>query len=62
MQYMNMKTSDVGIIENNTRGKYVNALCVCVCIEKFPDKVDNEINNNKHSLGSNTRCYGGETH
>jgi len=36
----------------NTRG----------CIQKFPDWVDNEINNNRHSLGSNTNAYGGETH
>jgi hypothetical protein len=29
----------------------------------FPDWVDNEINNNnKHSLRSNTKGYGGKTH
>jgi hypothetical protein len=30
----------------------------------FPDWVDNEISNNKnkHSLRSNTKCYGGKTH
>jgi hypothetical protein len=41
------------------------------CIQKFPDWVDNEINNdddnnnnnnNKHSLRSNTKGYGGNTH
>jgi hypothetical protein len=36
------------------------------CIQKFPDWVDNEIdninNNNKHSLTSNTKGYGGKTH
>jgi len=33
------------------------------CIQKFPDWVDNEINdNNKHSLRSNTKCYGGKIH
>jgi hypothetical protein len=34
------------------------------CIQKFPDWVDNEIYvyNNKHSLRSNTKCYGGKTH
>jgi hypothetical protein len=32
------------------------------CIQKFPDWVDNEINNNKHSLRSNTKDYGGKTH
>jgi hypothetical protein len=30
------------------------------CIQKFPDWVDNE--KNKHSLRSNTKGYGGETH
>jgi hypothetical protein len=29
----------------------------------FPDWVDNEMNkNNKHSLRSNTKGYGGKTH
>jgi hypothetical protein len=32
------------------------------CNQKFPDRVDNEINNNKHSLRSNTKGYGGKTH
>jgi hypothetical protein len=41
------------------------------CIQKFPDWVDNEMNNNnnnnnnnntKHSLGSNTKGYGDKTH
>jgi hypothetical protein len=33
------------------------------CIQKFPDWVDNELNdNNKHSLRSNTKGYGGKTH
>jgi hypothetical protein len=32
------------------------------CIQKFPDWVDNEINNNKHSMRSNTKGYGGKTH
>jgi len=32
------------------------------CIQKFPDWVHNEINNNKHSLRSNTKGYGGKTH
>jgi hypothetical protein len=31
-------------------------------MQKFPDWVDNEINNNKHSLRSNTKGYGGKTH
>jgi hypothetical protein len=32
------------------------------CIQKFPDWVDNEIKNNKHSLRSNTKGYGAKTH
>jgi hypothetical protein len=33
------------------------------CIQTFPNWVDNEINNNnKHSLRSNTKGYGGKTH
>jgi hypothetical protein len=31
-------------------------------IQKFPDWVDNEINNNKHSLRSSTKGFGGKTH
>jgi hypothetical protein len=42
----------------------VNTGYVRGCIQKFPDQVDNEINNNnnKHSLRSNTKGYGGKTH
>jgi hypothetical protein len=38
-------------------------LCIRGRIEKFPDWVDNEIYayNNKHSLRSNTKGYGGKT-
>jgi hypothetical protein len=33
------------------------------CTQKFPDWVDNEMNNNnKHSLRSNTKGYGCKTH
>jgi hypothetical protein len=33
------------------------------CIQKFPDWVDDEINNdNNLSLRSNTKGYGGKTH
>jgi hypothetical protein len=32
------------------------------CNQKFRDWVDNEINNNKHSLRSNTKGYGGKPH
>jgi hypothetical protein len=31
------------------------------CIQKFPDSVDNEMNN-KHSLRSNIKGYGDKTH
>jgi hypothetical protein len=33
------------------------------CIQNFPDWVDNETNanNNKHSLRSNAKGYGGKT-
>jgi hypothetical protein len=31
-------------------------------IQKFPDWVDNEIKNNKHSLRRNTKDYGVKTH
>jgi hypothetical protein len=30
--------------------------------KRFSDCVDNEINNSKHSLRSNTKDYGGKTH
>jgi hypothetical protein len=30
------------------------------CIQKFPDWVDNEMNDNKHLLRSNTKGYGGK--
>jgi hypothetical protein len=32
------------------------------CIEKFPDWVDNEVNNNELSLRSNANGYGYKTH
>jgi hypothetical protein len=34
------------------------------CIQKFPDRIDNEIYsyNDKHSLRHNTKAYGGKTH
>jgi hypothetical protein len=38
-------------------------VCIRGYIQKFPDGVDNEINNNnKNSLRTNTKCYGGEIH
>jgi hypothetical protein len=44
---------DTGRLVNNIRG----------CIQKLPDLIDNEINNNnKHPLRSNTKGYGGKTH
>jgi hypothetical protein len=45
-------------VSNPTRGMDIRG-----CIQKFPNWVDNEINNNnKHSLRSNTKDYGGKTH
>jgi hypothetical protein len=50
---MKFVSNVIEILMNNVRG----------CIQKFPDWVDNEINNNnKHSLRSNTKGYGGKTH
>jgi hypothetical protein len=42
----------------------ISEACVRGCIQKFPDQVDNEINNNnnKHSLRSNTKGYDHKTH
>jgi hypothetical protein len=43
----------------------LTALIIRRCIQKFPDWVHNEINNNnnnKHLLRSNTKGYGGKTH
>jgi len=42
-----------------------SGVCLRGCTQKFPDLVDNEINknnNNKHTLRSNTKGYGGKTH
>jgi hypothetical protein len=47
-----------GIKERLTSKQYEGG-----CIQKFPEWIDNEINNNnKHSLRSNTKGYGGKTH
>jgi hypothetical protein len=51
----------------------MNMACSCmlthnftvrVCIQKFPEWVDNETyaSSNKHSLRNNTKGYGGKTH
>jgi hypothetical protein len=43
-------------------GSYIQFMFVRGCIQKFPDWADNEItNNNKHSLRSNAKGYGGKT-
>jgi hypothetical protein len=44
--------------------KWVGHKSIRVGDQKFPDWVDNEIYayNNKHSLRSNTKGYGGKTH
>jgi hypothetical protein len=50
------------VIEENRR-RICIPLWVRGCIRKFPDWVDNEVNNNnKHSLRSNTKGYGGKTY
>jgi hypothetical protein len=41
---------------------YEHRMNAGLCIQKFPDWVDNEINNNKHLLRSNTKGYGGKNH
>jgi hypothetical protein len=40
-----------------------HAITIWGCIQKFPDWADNEVRvyNNKHSLRSNTKGYGGKT-
>jgi len=47
---------------HTTIGTFIIFVCVRGCIQKFPDWVDNEVNSNKYSLRSNTRCYGDKTH
>jgi hypothetical protein len=44
------------------RGYFLTYPHILGCIQKFPDWVDNEINNNTHSLRSNINGYGGKTH
>jgi hypothetical protein len=41
---------------------YVHNEVIRGCIQKCQDGVDNEINNNQHSLRSNTKGCGGKTH
>jgi hypothetical protein len=49
--------SEMGYTHQLIRPAYIRG-----CIQKFPDWVDNERNNNnKHSLKSNTKSYGGKT-
>jgi hypothetical protein len=45
-------------------GSSLNKHVIRGSIQKFPDEVDNEINNNnnKHSSRSSTKGYGGKTH
>jgi hypothetical protein len=54
---MNTKAKNEAVLQR-TCVKYVQGY-----IQKFPDWVDNEINNNnKHLLRSNTKGYGSKTH
>jgi hypothetical protein len=48
-------------VSNSSRKFPIN---IRECIQKYPDWVDNEVYayNNKHSLRSNTKGYGGKTH
>jgi hypothetical protein len=54
MKFLFFLNSDFSTVVKYVRG----------CIQKFSDSVDNEIYayNNKHSLRSNTKGYGGKTH
>jgi hypothetical protein len=53
-KWLNTKGAEREYLRKFTRGY----------IQKFPDWVDKEINSNenKHSLRSNTKGYGGKTH
>jgi hypothetical protein len=56
---------DSQMFDNRKAGRQVRAhtRARTSCIQKFPDWVDNEINNsNKHSLRSNTKGDGSKTH
>jgi hypothetical protein len=53
-----MDMNRIGIVKTFIKGLNIEGVS-----KKFPDRVDNEIYayNNKHSLRSNTKCYGGKT-
>jgi hypothetical protein len=60
---MNRNRADSLINDMKNKNKHPKAQHLRGCIQKFPDWVDKEIKiNNKHSLRSNTRGYGGKTH
>jgi hypothetical protein len=52
-----------GVFQMQVTRRYMWQLLIRGCIQKFPDWVDTEINNNNnnHSLRRNTKCYGGKT-
>jgi hypothetical protein len=57
--------TDKSVITNSGDFRYYEFIFATRgCIQKFPDWIDNEINNNnnKHSLRSNTKGYSGRTH
>jgi hypothetical protein len=53
-----------GTVYGTHRPQGVTTQNIRRCIQKFPDWVDNEINNdkNKHTLRSNIKGYGNKTH
>jgi hypothetical protein len=59
LQYMDIRANGPYKIIKNASGNFVWGY-----IQKFPDWVNNEINNsnNKHLLRSNTNDCGGKTH
>jgi hypothetical protein len=63
-QLANSSSGSTEEAHHHATGIYsLGCMHVHVCIQKFPDWVDNEINNNnKHSLRSNTKEFGGRSH
>jgi hypothetical protein len=61
--YKVSSTASVKVSSGEQLSRYDISTTVRGYIQKFPDWVDNEINNNnKHSLKSNTKGYGGKIH
>jgi uncharacterized protein YcbK (DUF882 family) len=63
-EFKNVEYKPCSRLKEN-RNENVTARKIQGCNQKFPDWVDNEIhayNNNKHSLTSNIKGYGGKIH